>query len=346
MNLTVAVSGINAADNPGPGSGIARSLKESSLDVRVIGLAYDVMEPGIYMDWLIDKSYIMPYPSGDTESFLSRLLYINQREKIDILIPALDVEIPLFTKYKAVIENAGIKVLLPTTEAFAMRDKTKITSFAPKIGLKAPATMNIATLAELDKAIEQLEFPLVIKGQFYEAYKVKSRDDAIKQFYNISAKWGLPVIAQQFIEGDEYNLIGLGDGKGNEMGAVATKKMTITNQGKIWTNVSIRNEKIFAAAQKFVQATKWGGGFELEIMMEARSGELYLIEINPRFPAWIYMATGCGINLCERLVKLLIGQEYDTHSDYEAGKTLIRYTAEMIKSITDLETLSINGESK
>ncbi len=346
MNLTLAVSGINAADNPGPGSGIARSLKESRLNTRIIGLAYDVMEPGIYMDWLIDKSYIMPYPSSDTESYLSRLLYIHQQEKIDILIPALDVEIPLFSKYRSVLENVGIKLLLPTTEAFAMRDKTKIPTFAPKIGLKAPETRNITTLVELDKAIEQFEFPMVIKGQFYEAYKVKSRGDAIKQFYHISAKWGLPVIAQQFIEGDEYNLIGLGDGQGNDMGAVATKKMTITNQGKIWTNVSIRNDKIFVAAHKFVQTTKWGGGFELEIMMEARTGELYLIEINPRFPAWIYMATGCGINLCERLVKLLMGQEYETHSEYEAGRTLIRYTAEMIKSIADLETLSINGESK
>ena len=98
QKVTVAVSGINATDNPGPGTGVARSLKESSLDVKIIGLAYDSMEPGIVMDWLIDKSYILPYPSNDTSFFFKRLKYIVEKEEIDIIIPSLDVELPFFIK--------------------------------------------------------------------------------------------------------------------------------------------------------------------------------------------------------------------------------------------------------
>ena len=79
----VAVSGINAVDNPGPGIGIAKGLKESDLEVSVYGLAYDAMEPGIYMDWLIDKSFVMPYPSEGEELFLQRLLYIKERYGLD-----------------------------------------------------------------------------------------------------------------------------------------------------------------------------------------------------------------------------------------------------------------------
>lgn len=56
--LTIAISGINATDNPGPGTGVARSLREADdLDVRIIGLAYDAMEPGIYMDWLVEIAH-------------------------------------------------------------------------------------------------------------------------------------------------------------------------------------------------------------------------------------------------------------------------------------------------
>ena len=48
--IVVGVSGINAVDNPGPGIGVARSLKEDGeLDIEVVGLAYDAMESGIYM---------------------------------------------------------------------------------------------------------------------------------------------------------------------------------------------------------------------------------------------------------------------------------------------------------
>jgi len=64
--LYVGVSGLNAADNPGPGIGVARSLKEDpESDVVIVGLAYDAMEPGNYMDWVVDKAYTLPYPSGN-----------------------------------------------------------------------------------------------------------------------------------------------------------------------------------------------------------------------------------------------------------------------------------------
>jgi carbamoyl-phosphate synthase large subunit len=73
--LVVGVSGINAIDNPGPGIAVARSLKEDpEFGVRIVGLAYDAMDPGIYMDWVIDKSFLMPYPSGCGEAFVERLL--------------------------------------------------------------------------------------------------------------------------------------------------------------------------------------------------------------------------------------------------------------------------------
>ena len=72
--FTVALSGINAVDNPGPGIGVARSLNEDTdLRAQIIGLAYDAMEPGIYMDWVVDRSYIMPYPSGDGDAYFDRL---------------------------------------------------------------------------------------------------------------------------------------------------------------------------------------------------------------------------------------------------------------------------------
>jgi carbamoyl-phosphate synthase large subunit len=54
--LFVGVSGINAIDNPGPGLGVARSLKEDTeLKPTIVGLAYDAMDPGIYMNWVVDR---------------------------------------------------------------------------------------------------------------------------------------------------------------------------------------------------------------------------------------------------------------------------------------------------
>jgi len=104
--IKVGISGINAVDNPGPGVGVARSLKEAEgLKVKVVGLAYDAMEPGIYMDWLIDKSFIVPYPSGGHDEFIARLLYIKNHYGLDFVFPNLDAELPVYIKYR---KNIGM----------------------------------------------------------------------------------------------------------------------------------------------------------------------------------------------------------------------------------------------
>ncbi len=59
-DLTIGITGINSVDNPGPGTGVARSLREATSSPRTIGLAYDATEPGLYMDWLFDRWYMMP----------------------------------------------------------------------------------------------------------------------------------------------------------------------------------------------------------------------------------------------------------------------------------------------
>ena len=59
--ITVAVTGMNAVpENPGPGLGVARCLREAFGDrVRIIGLGYDALDPGC-RDPL--ASYFVGYP--------------------------------------------------------------------------------------------------------------------------------------------------------------------------------------------------------------------------------------------------------------------------------------------
>ena len=52
---TIAVTGLNAIDSPGPGIAVIKSLREAkSFDVRIIGLVYENLEPGIYMKQYVD----------------------------------------------------------------------------------------------------------------------------------------------------------------------------------------------------------------------------------------------------------------------------------------------------
>ncbi len=339
----IAISGINDTDNPGPGVGIARSLKESDMACDIIGLSYDIQDPGNYMDFVIDKSYILPYPTHGWEGIKSRLLYIKEHYGLDMVMPSLDAELPMYIKYQDELKTLGIKTVLPTAKQFDLRAKDALKEVSEVLGIIYPETHKVLSVNELESALKKLEFPCVVKGNYYKAYIVHNQSDAIKRYTEISNEWGFPILVQKMVSGDELNVVGAGDGKGNTLGLVAAKKMTTTAMGKFWNGISIIHPRLLEIAQKFVSRYQWNGPFELECMVHGDT--IYMIEINPRFPAWVYFATGGGVNLPERIVKMAFDEPYESSCDYKAGKMMIRYTYETVVDVTELSQLAIEGES-
>lgn len=342
--ITVGISGINATDNPGPGVGIARSLKEDeSLDVEIIGLAYDAMEPGIYIDWLIEKSFILPYPSKGGEAFLERLQDIQSRHGLDWIIPSLDVELPLLVKYADQLAENGTQMFVPSLEQFQLRGKDKLVDVGQRINVHVPETRVITSEQQLAEAVDQIGMPVMLKGVFCQAYMARTLLDSAGYYRKLVAEWGYPVIVQKVVSGDELNVVGVGDGAGNSLGLVGVKKTSVTSLGKVWSAVTVRNTAMLDAAERFVREYRWRGPFELECIVN-RDG-VYLIEINPRFPAWVYFATGVGVNLPARMLKKCLGQEVAPPSDYEAGKLFMRYTNELVTDMSLFQMVMTRGET-
>ena len=72
--LCVAVTGLNATDNPAPGVAVIRALRVAHPEYRYVGLAYDALDPGIYAEDIINEIFLLPYPSQGMEPLLSRLV--------------------------------------------------------------------------------------------------------------------------------------------------------------------------------------------------------------------------------------------------------------------------------
>ena len=341
---TIAISGLNAIDNPGPGIAVARGLKEAKhFEARIIGFAYESLEPGIYMHDLIDKVYQIPYPTAGTEALKARLEYINAQENLDLIIPNFDAELYSFMKLEADLEKMGIKTFLPGIEQFEERHKVNLPEFGKKYDILVPHSKAIYEMADIYHLVEEFSYPVLVKGKFYDAYIAYDAEQARDYFNKISAKWGLPIIIQEFVRGNEYNITGLGDGKGNTIAAVPMRKQYITDKGKAWGGISISDPKMLELVHHFVKETKWKGGFELELM-KTQSGEFYLLEINPRMPAWIYLAVGVGQNIPEALVRLAMGEEVEPYKTYDIGKMFVRYAYDMIVDINEFEKISTLGE--
>ena len=341
--LKVGVSGINAVDNPGPGIGVARSLKEDpELDVEILGLAYDAMEPGIYMDWVVDRSFIMPYPSGGGRQFMDRLFYIQETRGLDFVIPNLDAELPLFIKYADELAARGIRVFLPDMEQFRLRGKDRLAEAAERLGVRLPETRVVSSIDMLTRAVDEIGLPAMVKGIFYKAHRAYTTQEAVGHYNALVAEWGYPIILQQVVTGDEMNVVGVGDGEGRSLGMVGLKKILITALGKIWTGVTVKHEGMLAAAEALVREVRWRGPFELECIVNG--DDVFLVEINPRFPAWSYFATGVGVNLPSRLVRRALGVPLEPTPDYEAGKLFVRYSYELVTDMERFQKAVTQGE--
>ncbi len=340
----IAVTGLNNTDNPGPGVPVIRGLREAkSFDVRIIGLVYENLEPGIYMENVADKIYQIPYPSSGSDVFIQRIKHIHSKENIDVIIPNFDAELFTFMKSELVLKEMGIKTFLPTIKQFEERHKSELPEFGKKYGVDIPFSKNMTNLSDIKSLQHEFNYPVLVKGKFYDAYLAYTPEQAIEFFNKISSKWGVPVIIQEFIKGTEVNVIALGDGKGNTIGAVPMRKQYITDKGKAWGGITLGDQNLMKITKDLIQKTKWKGGMELEFI-KTQENKYYIIEINPRIPAWVYLAVGAGQNLPEALVKLALGEDVEPFKSYDVGKMFVRYSQDIIADISVFEKLSMTGE--
>lgn len=342
--ITVAVTGLNATDNPGPGVGVLRSLREAENPrYRLVGLAYDALDPGVYARDIADAVFMIPYPSQGLEAFLDRIEHIHARMPIDVVIPTLDAELPSFIATQSRLRDMGIRCLLPTRKQMDLRAKSRLAELGRMAGLPVPRECVLASAADLANLDGKLSYPFFVKGPFYGASLVRSPEQAIAAYHKALAAWGPPIVAQEFVDGDEYNVIALGDGLGGMVGAVPMKKMSVTDKGKGWAGITIKAPALLELAARFIATTRWGSGCEIELIRD-RQGNAYIIEINPRFPAWVHLSTAAGINLPHLLAQLALGRPVGPRTDYQVGTLFVRVSLDQIVAFDEFRRFATAGE--
>jgi carbamoyl-phosphate synthase large subunit len=345
LDVTVAVTGMNATDNPAPGVGVARSLRHApEFAGRVIGLGYDTLDPGFYAEGLLDGGAILPYPSAGREALRDRLHWVRTEMGIDVLIPTLDSELRAVLAIASELERVGTHTFLPSLESLERASKAQLPRLAEDGKIEIPPSEPILSADAIAKLGGKFGFPLVVKGVYYGATIAHNEADATAAYHRFAAQWGLPVIVQKFIPGEEYNVAALGDGRGNTTGAVAMRKTMVTDKGKGWCGVAIENERLTELTEQVIGHLAWRGPLEVEILKDAQSGEYYIIEINPRFPAWIYLSAGAGLNLPYLLVLHALSLPLPNPLPrYRPGTMFVRISLDQISDLATYEQLSTSG---
>ncbi len=307
-SISVAVTGLAAADNPAPGVAIARCLREArGKRVTIVGLTFDHRTTGAYAAGLFDEVFLVPAPAMGELTFVEALREITRKARIDVLLPALDPDVALCAATRARLNHMGIRMLVPAPASIRRRAKPSLPALAREFDLGGPVTLTLMSAAGLTRALRELTLPFFLKGPFADARLVGTEEEARDAFERLAAQWGLPLLAQERVLGDEVNLVTLFDSRCERIGAVLMRKLGVTARGKGWAGVTVNLPDVVERATALLRSIDWVGPAELELVRHPATGRVALIEIKPRFPAWTYLAAAAGQNLPDVAVNLALG---------------------------------------
>lgn len=148
----VAVTGVGG----GVGQAVLRALRLMSSDLWILGLDMNLHGAGLY---LADGRAGLP-PCTD-ESYLPRLAEILEREKIDVLIPGSDPELPVLARARPDLERSGVRVIVGAPEPIDIcRDKRRCAEVFRAHGFPFVRTVAIGEALCL---AHEVGYPLVLK---------------------------------------------------------------------------------------------------------------------------------------------------------------------------------------
>lgn len=343
--LTLAVSGLHRGENPQPGAAVIASLRRRFPDVRIVGLSYDPLESGLYGhgEDHADIAYLIPYPGAGLDALRERLFEIHSKEQLGGVIPCLDSEIQNYIDLEDELANVGIRCCLPSQRAFELRHKSSLYDLCRRLELPAPLTCVAMSDMAVAQFAEEIGYPVYVKGRLYEAQLVNSRAELASATQEIVRVWGWPIIVQEVILGEEYDVTGVGDGQGNIVESCSIRKLLRTSHGKGFAGIVVANPELDALAKIIIRELAWNGPFELEFL-KASGKPFNLFEINPRFPAWIDFPSQIGCNMPAMLVEQMLDLPHVPRQHCAVGRMFIRHSVDLVGDFADFATMATLGE--
>jgi carbamoyl-phosphate synthase large subunit len=308
---TVAITGVSAFEVVMPGLGVARALRGAGEVAQVVGLGYGPFDTGIHRKDLFSHLFQIADPS-DHDALVSTLAAARKKVGIDVVVPCLDFELEHFIAVRQRLEDVGIHTLLPSQEALRRTRKKHVFNGAVKQkdwgAFAMPPTMKVWTLQGVERSARALGFPLVIKGPVSGAFPTHSVEDARTVWLRLKEQGHPESLAQPFVYGEEFAVAAVCDQKHRLTGAVAIKKLLRCERGNTWGAVQVDLPDLVDSLEAFLKEVRWTGPVEAEFIRDSVTEKFMLLEVNPRFPAWIGYCADIGVNLPLQAVLAALGR--------------------------------------
>lgn len=301
--MKIYISGLYSGTNPQPGIGVARSMRLAYPDATLIGVEYSNRSSGIHWSDFDELWLQRPWEELSLDAY--GMLIKEILDSGALWVPGVDLEIMWLA---SVFPDGHRNLLIPPAKALQRISKPAVEAHT---GLPVRIPVFISTEDhsdwELHAFCRKHDWKVWLKGPYYEAVRTRSWDIFESVRATFIRAWSTErLFLQTHVTGYEESVCFCAY-QGELLDCVYMRKRELTGEGKTWAgDVTEAPEEFTRPLRKIVKELNWSGGGELEMVRDTGGG-LWLIECNPRFPAWIHGATIAGRNLPSLLVKAATG---------------------------------------
>lgn len=327
--LNVLITGAGA----GVGQSIIKSVKLSKLKTHIVPADGNFMAAGLYTG---NSSYVIPM--NNEKNFISEIISICKREKINYIFAGTDVELEVLSRNKKIIESkTSADLIISSMKPILIADdKWKTVEFLKKHNFPYAKSF---LKKDVTKAMEKLPFPMVVKprvGARSIGFSIVKNEKELREKLNEIHN---PIIQEYLSEDNEEFTCGSFFFKGKNYGVITARRWL--RNGDTYKAVFHHDKQL----EKFIARV----GKKLDIygpcnfQLRKTSKGPVIFEINCRFSGTSGAASFLGFNPANAIMqKLSFGRPLKTLSYKESY--MFRYWNEIFTPLPEVKKVQKDGK--
>ena len=293
-----------------------RAYANLGIDGNIVVTDTDPLAPTIRE---ADRFHLVPPLSDPT--YVEILSEIVRTEKIDLIVPLIDPDVPILARNRKRLEQTGARVVvIPVGSVPFAVDKLLTHRLFTEIGVPAPRTWSPTERPPAD-----VEFPLFIKPRFGSAGQdcVTVRNSRELEFFLDHVP---DPIVQEHLPGAEITTDVLCDleGGGKVLADVSRRRIEV-RQGEVAKGVTVLDRRIINHCVSVAHRLEAIGPITIQCIL--RDGAPHFTEINARFGGGVPLGIAAGVPSPQWLLALACGMtlQIPPLGAYEIGLYLTRF---------------------
>jgi predicted ATP-grasp superfamily ATP-dependent carboligase len=302
---------------------VCHALSQCGVDVATGGTTR--LSPGFFSRH--GRRYLVyPTPEEQPERFIELLVTYLRRRSHEMVFPVDDATIAVCARFREDLERVT-RLPLPSAEHLRYGlDKAPLMLLAEKLGIPHPKTVLPGDESTLLPLTEGLRMPLVVKPRASSAGRgigyVSTRQDLASTWAEAHRSYPRPMVQECVPNGRKFGVGLLMDHNGRCVASFVQEELRHfpLRDGMSTLQVSVLRPDLVERAVSLLQTIGWYGLAEVEFMEHPETGEMLLLEVNPRIWASIQLAVACGVNFPYLLYQLTTGRPFEEVHTYVVGR--------------------------